>query len=204
MSAHNDEYAVAVHEAAHAVLMLLFGYPFSRVTIKPTRGARGHVRTARPLMMKFLNANSATLRRAIERMMILCAGDLAKRRYTGDVSIELKYSDNPTHDGTQLLGLLSPLGDDYGLCLAIVLHGTAALLGLPHVWQAIRVISNLLLERTTLSFAETEAAFQSVIAPEDRREEMAVVYAVEGAFREAVQETVEAKNQRLAEAENAK
>lgn len=179
---------IAVHEAAHAVLMVLFDHPFAFITIQPNEDALGavvHERGESP------PAHSATgPQYAYERMIVLCAGYIAGRYQQGyDVMNTmdlLNFSDEQTSDGATFRKLTAPLRAAGPDAMLIIRAVAVSLLIEPTIWRAVEIIRDMLLSQTTVPYAGAKAAINDVLTAAIRNWTKDVIVLVDQEIRAAI------------------
>jgi hypothetical protein len=161
---YRDRLATAFHEAAHAVLHVLFDVPFESVEVfdkhahpAPSRGPRlaGRVRC------DWDNAaNLATIAASPElqfqSISISMAGELAEKRHMRFVPREAGRLDR--HDVTFILDTAYTYSGAQRIALRKAIRAaTDAILALPEVWAAVRAVAaRLCAEWTVPASADAE------------------------------------------------
>ncbi len=163
---------VAAHEAGHAVILLIWGYPFQAVSIEKTNeylgvilpdptGATTFRQTTHPFWSLFMD------------LCMFAAGEVAVSIQNGDkrgffpgilaINPADPVLESRTDDAAMLVGTANAFQLPVKDCVERGLAVAHALLSIPSVWGAVERIRDMTLVRRVLPYVEAKTAFDEVV-----------------------------------------
>lgn len=169
---------IAAHEAGHAIVFLIFGQPFSAITIEESGSYSGAVipDSAAAAAMR-LRLKLGAIEHTLLDLIIWCAGPVAQSRQRGDEKITVPYliadcNDPRLRDRVDDVGVIAGIARVLDQSIEYVTRQGATFANLilkrPSIWNAAEGIRDALLAQRTIPYAAACTIFDDVVDDADR------------------------------------
>lgn len=157
--------SAAYHEAGHAVVAWYHNVKIKRVTISPDKDFLGRAQHRNPI--EGINTAwdlSTRARLRMEYLVHVClAGPLAQRRFSL-MGFRRSHADDDCRQAGDLLNDFVVSHEEFKAYFRLLEIQTQNLLDLDYLWQRVKALAAVLLERETLSGTEVRRILENTTA----------------------------------------